>query len=300
MTAKITTLDSDYLVREYLAGRNQWDLARELGVSQATIWDRLVKAGIRGYRNTTKINANRIPLQMEEIIRLYLSGKSTIELGTLYGVSRDLIRKRLIEANVPIRGVADADRLQHAKRTPEENRCFTEAAHNATRGRKRPVEERCKQAITREKRISNASQREIELAQQLTSRGIGLVPQMAVGPYNCDLAASPVAVEVWCGNWHFSKPHMARTPERFHYFMDRGWSFLVVRYERGERELTDIGANYIASYIQQARSNPTARREYRVIWCTGEFISAGSLDDDDLTIVETLHGRLNTVSNNIF
>ena len=112
------------------------------------------------------------------------------------------------------------------------------------------------------------------------------------------LAASPL-----CGFWCETGTSVNPTrPERLNasLLMDRGWSFLVVRYERGERELTDIGANYIASYIQQARSNPTARREYRVIWCTGEFISAGSLDDDDLTIVETLHGRLNTVSNNIF
>lgn len=248
-------------------------------------------------RSTKRTNSLYIPLPMGEIIPRYLAGESTVELGKAFGVSRDLIRKRLIEFSVPLRGPADANRLMMTNRTPEENARNTEAAHIAARGRKHSIEERSKMAQSREANPSNIGPNEILLFSMLSARGTDVIPQKAVGPYNCDLAAFPVAVEVWGGYFHYFGSHIARTPKRCRYFFDQGWTILIVHMGRTLRAISERGADYIAAYIQQARSDPSFRREYRMIWGTGEFIACGSSDDDKLAIEETLRRSKDMIRN---
>jgi len=289
VTAKITSIDTDYLVREYLNGRTQKSLANEFGVSQAVVSSRLVSVGIPRRRNGRAGGQRKIAIPMDAVISRYTSGESTVSIGEFFGVDRGVIRDRLIEWGIPLRGVSDANKIMMEGRTPEENARNCQAAHDAARGRKHSLSERCKMASTREKMPSNVGPSEIILYNMLLERGIDSTPQKAVGPYNCDLAAFPVAVEVWGGNFHYFGRHMERTPKRCHYFFDGGWSMLFVHVGRGLRALSATGADYIAAYIQAFRSDPSAGREYRMIWGTGEFIAAGSCDDDDATIIETLH-----------
>jgi hypothetical protein len=48
--------------------------------------------------------------------------------------------------------------------------------------------------------------------------------------------------------------------------------------------MTQAVADYVAAYIKQARSNPSAPREYRVIWGAGQFSTSGGLNDDNFSI----------------
>jgi hypothetical protein len=158
------------------------------------------------------------------------------------------------------------------------------AANLAATGRTRTESEMCLSAISREANAdAHASGYELRLFDLLRARGILCQKQVAVGPYNCDLAFSPVAVEVWGGGWHFGGRHMARTPKRFRYFMDRGWHIMAV-VVNDRFPLTAAVADHVAAYIKQARREPTRVREYRVVWGAGQFTTRGSAEDDEITV----------------
>jgi hypothetical protein len=52
--------------------------------------------------------------------------------------------------------------------------------------------------------------------------------------------------------------------------------------------MTELAYNDLLAFIEIARANPTVKREYRVVWGTGELLAAGSADDNEVTIKETL------------
>jgi hypothetical protein len=128
----------------------------------------------------------------------------------------------------------------------------------------------------------------------LQDRGIPTIAQQAIGPYNCDLGAYPVAVEVFGGGWHWYGDHVAIVPKRFRYILDAGWHILAVKIDAAF-PLTSVTADYIAAYIQQARSDPSSRREYRVIRGAGETLASGSADDDQISIVPTFTAGRNVL-----
>jgi len=226
----------------------------------------------------------RLALPVCEIVALYRTGLSENALAKCFGVSRRAIAARLTAAGVVRRTQSEAERIKWSQMTPTQRRRQIRAAHAAKRGRAVSLETKCKHAITVEKRLLNISPKEIELRHMLLRRGIEVVPQKAIGPYNCDLAAAPVAVEVYGGNWHWYGRHLARTEQRFRYLLDAGW-FVYVMVVNQSFPLTGAGADHLVAYIQQVRRNKAARTEYRVVWGAGEFVVSGSADDEHITII---------------
>lgn len=101
----------------------------------------------------------------------------------------------------------------------------------------------------------------------LSDRGIKTIPQKAIGSYNCDLAAFPVVVEVF-GDLALDGSASARAEESTTSF-NQGWSVLMVA-DTDSFPITNEVADYIASYIEKARTDPAFACEYRVIWgCSG-------------------------------
>jgi hypothetical protein len=227
----------------------------------------------------------RVSVPDEEIIRRYKSGESENALAKAYGVNRWVIRLRLIETDTPIRGRHAAEKLKWSRMSAGKRKAQVAAAHKATRGRIPTEEERCKGAQTRQEHQAHVSQTEMELGAMLAARGIRAIPQLAIGRYNCDLGASPVAVEIFGGEWHWCGSHMRRTPERLRYILNAGWHVLMVKIEARRRPLTEATADYVAAYIKKMRRKPSARREYRVIRGAGELLAAGGVDDDEISIV---------------
>lgn len=234
------------------------------------------------------INPRRLILPVEEIIARYIAGESENAIATAFGVSRGCIRKRLTESNINIRRQTDANRLMMSKRTPEENARNCEAAHKAAQGRKCSFEERCKCALSREANPSNIGAGELIVQSKLFNAGIDTIPQRAIGPYNCDLAAAPVAVEIWGGNFHWFGRKFAREPKRMYYLLNSGWHIFVINVWGVNKKFFDASTDQLIAFIQKARSNPSGRCEYRMIWGTGELLAFGSSDDNQLTIKETL------------
>lgn len=238
-----------------------------------------------------------IPPDADELVHLYLSGMSQDALATRYGVTRIPIRRALVDAGVPIRGTKEVNRRNAANRTPEQNRRITKAANAAARGRKATTAEREKVAQTRERKQSGVTATERYLADMLAGYGWTTTLQKAVGAYNIDVALSlvetpaTVAVEIFGGNWHGSGRHVARAPKRFRHLLDEGWPFIIVWTDFRHAPLTPAAAEHIDAFAQEVSFDPSKRREYRVIWGTGEAASPAKPKLDQIANVPSLAGR---------
>jgi very-short-patch-repair endonuclease len=178
--------------------------------------------------------------------------------------------------------------------TVAERQAQVAAANVAATGRQKTFAEQCLAAQTRQERRSHASTYEGTLERLLAERGIAIVPQCAIGPYNCDLGAYPVAVEIFGGHWHWHGYHLRVAEKRLNYLLNAGWHVLAILVNK-TFPITDATAEYVAAYIESARGDPARRREYRVIRGAGELIAAGSVDDEKISIVPTFTSGRNAL-----
>lgn len=221
-----------------------------------------------------------VPLPDDVLVSEYAAGASVNALAAKYGAARSTIERRLTRRGIILRGLTDANRMSMAVRSPGENARNTAAAHAASRGRKATIEERCRTALTKERRQSHVSPAEMLLAEWLAD--LGPVPQKAIGPYNVDLAIDPVAVEIFGGGWHASGRHAARTPKRFRYLFDAGWNVLVIWVDRRNHPLGVDAADEVRTFAEESRRDPAFRRQHRVIWGDGKPAPARGLNLDQL------------------
>lgn len=285
MVAKRKNIDTDYLVREYRSGRSAYDLSREVGLGASNIVRRLREAGVA-------IRSRKLNLPSEHIANLYAAGMSEKALADKLQISRRAIRARLIEQQVDVRGRSQAETMKWAQMTEQQRFEQTAAAHRAARGVVMASSSMEQRATTVQSIGRVRSAYEQRLTVMLQERGINVVAQDAIGPYNCDLGAYPVAVEIFGGKWHWYGHHLARTEKRFRYIMDAGWHILAIAVN-DVFPLTASVADYVTTYIQEARRHPSRRREYRVIWGAGEFATGGCIDDTHISIKPPFTNRRN-------
>lgn len=232
-----------------------------------------------------------VPLtDLDNIIRRYHAGETQSEIAATYGVRQASISTIIRNAGAQIsRGEAMRRRL--ARMTPAERSELASAAHDAVRGMVRTSEDLSKRAVGKQRNLSHATDEEIALADELRRVGLAVNPQQAVGKYNVDIGAFPVAVEVFGGGWHAHGRHLARLPERVKYIADSSWNLLIVWVRGGTRIDIPAVAQDALAYHERSSSDPTFRRQYRVIRGTGKFYSAGCVDDDKLALIPTTISR---------
>lgn len=282
MTAKITSLDVDYIVQEYRSGRAANDIARELGIGANTVLRRLHDAGENLRANAFQ---PRVSIPIDEAIEFFKAGIGVGGIADHYKVSPSAVA-RIFKANgVKLRNRSEQQAARMARTSPNDRSKAAKAAHDAVRGMKRSEEELAKRALTREARQTHVSAYEKRLAAMLRKRGVDPICQKAIGRYNCDMAVHPVAVEIFGGGWHWTGAHFERTEDRLRYFLDSGWHVLMIHIESRRAPLTAAIADYIVSYVEKVRSDPSTIREYRVVRGAGDLLASGRADDDKLSII---------------
>lgn len=233
----------------------------------------------------------------KDLIGRYLAGESENALAKSFGFSRQVVRRILRQGGIERRGRSEAEALKWARMSPDQRASQVAAAHEATRGSTKSFDSLCRAALSRQRLQSHATDAEWEFARLLANRGLATIPQQAIGAYNCDLGAFPVAVEIFGGNWHWHGRHLARTPERIRYMLDSGWHVLMVHaWPDAGYPLGDEVADHVVAYVEAARRDPAARREYRVIRGAGEILASGSADDDEVSIEWAFTNRRNPVT----
>lgn len=222
-------------------------------------------------------------LPVNQIVNMYISGQSEKQIAKIFNVGRGVIRHRLLQNNISIRNQSERIKIVWEKMSGSQRKSQTDAAHISAKGRIVSWETKCKHAKTVEKNPSNFSHHEIELQKMLSKRGIKTTHQKAIGAYNCDLAAHPVAVEIHGGGWHSIGRHAIRFKERTRYLLKSGWFVYIIPVSESF-PLTDTVADYLASYIKRIRRTKSNICEYRMVWGAGEFTTTGSLKDNNFSL----------------
>lgn len=277
-----------YLTRDYTLA----ELRQRFGCSEAPIYRVLREAGVQ-LNGRSRPAGSRKPIDTSEIHRLYVTERLSEKLvAERLGVSRTIIRARLLEMGVEPRSYGGAQEIIWSHRTTAQRLAHLAKPHAAALGRTPTLEERLLTARTREKRVTHVSAKERELAAALRAHGLAPIHQKAIGPYNCDLAVGAVAVEVWGGNWHWYGHHRETCEERLRYILGAGWSVYVLPITKND-PLTDARVGDLVAYLEASSRNPPARREYRVVWSAGQWERIGYLDDDHFVIDPPFTGRQN-------
>lgn len=227
------------------------------------------------------MTAKWVPPDADDLVRRYVVGESEKALAEAFGVGRQAIRRVLLEAGIQPRNRSEGMFTRMAQTSPEERARLASAAHAAVRGRSVPRAEKEARARTMEARGASAhtvSPAELVFAGWLRENGLPVVHQKAVGPYNVDIAAGSVAVEILGGGWHRAKLH----GERLRYILDAGWDVIYIWAAARDYPLGPGAAEYVIAHLEFRDRNPAAPRCYRVIRGGGQFVAGGSADCDDI------------------
>lgn len=299
MPAKASAGDIENAVKAYVSGESCDNAAARFNTSWLTLSTELKR------RDLFRSKADRYAIARErggatrrkalglpdaEIAARYIAGESENALSKAYGVSRNAIRTRLESSGVTIRTMSEAAKLRYVGMTAEERGALMEKAQEATRGRKQTREHRSKIALTRQERGFGISETERVLTGWLRDRGLDVIPQRAIGPYNVDLAIHPVAVEILGGGWHASKPGHAK---RARYILNRDWCIIYIWVNATRSPLLESVTDYIVAAVQELRRSPSPVRQYRMIRGDGQELARGESNVEDIAIVVPGYESLN-------
>lgn len=274
-----TPVDTNDIVKRYELGESVKQISTALNVSDKVIRSRMKDLGLA--TRLRRLTGDEV----EQIVARYQAGESQGDLAKAFDTPQATIWYWIDKRGAQI-SRSEAERRKWAKMTPQQRADQVSAAHEAVRGMVRTDEDLFARALTRERIQSHGTDEERMMVAWLSDRGIESVPQKAIGKYNIDVAAAPVAVELFGGGWHSHGLRGSRLPERTRYIADQGWNLLII-WTHKVHPLSVVVADEMVSYIQRSRSDPTFRRQYRVIWGDGKVIAAGSVDDDELTLIPT-------------
>ena len=227
----------------------------------------------------------RLNIDTDDLVRKYQSGISEKALSEALGISRPTVRRQLLEAGVEPRGRSAAMFARHAAMTAEERKALAAAAHSACRGRKKSKASLCKRAQTIQTIGAYGSKIEKRFDALMREQGNHLARQVAIGPYNCDFAAPPIAVEVLGGQWHSVGKRRSLYERKIRYLLDHGWNVILVLHDARRCPIGPGAADYVATYLDFSRSKPATVPEYRVIGGAGKEIARGSADGDEISLV---------------
>ena len=206
-------------------------------------------------------------LDVDDLVRRYLAGTSEQTLAAELGVSRTPVRRILLEAGVEPRGRSDAMLLRMAQTSPDERQRLAAAAHDAVRGKRRGPDELALRAVARQVTCQYLGRGEDLLRGWLAERGLPTTPQLAAGPYNIDLAAPPVAVELWLSTNHPMR--RARLRQKTEDLCDLGWLVVWVWVGNGDM-LCESVADKIVTLAESARRDPSLLGQHRVVRGRGD------------------------------
>lgn len=227
---------------------------------------------------------------LDNAVALYAAGKSALEVKSLTGVDRGVLKTELLRRGIEPRGRSSAGKLRASKMTVEERLSQAAAAHVAATGRKHTFEERAKRARTVERQPPAMSVHEQTFADHLNELGVPFRREAAVGIYNLDFAIGSVGVEILGGEWHAYKGE--RHPRRIKYILGQNWSLVYVWATQGF-PLTLTAAKYCVAYAQQVSREPSLIGEYRVIRGDAQLVASGRDQLDEFSLEQASRYGIN-------
>jgi hypothetical protein len=245
---------------------------------------------------------------MNDAIGRYLKGELRIaEAAKLVHVSAGRFKAAMAERGLSHRSPSEGQALRHA-RDPEWSRSFREAGRaerekwvtsdrnrarmsalgakqgKSNRGRIADQQSVNRRAESHERALLKVSPLALDFQKMLTERGVDTVLEKAAGRYNIDIAiGDTIAVEVHRYSFNPLGPTRIRERHRTRQLCDAGWLVCYVWARPTDSFRLDASAaDYVVTLEQLAESNPSMRGEYRVIRSTGQLLTAGRGDGNEL------------------
>jgi very-short-patch-repair endonuclease len=278
----------DDLIRRYEAGESAAQLAKELGVYCATVtgWFREMNVRQRSKSERSRLMwdtaraGDRIVVDIAEATRRYLAGESMKALAPAMGADRATLTRRLSDAGVPLRGRSASMFLRWEGIEDPASLCS--AAWEAMRGSKRTATQQATHARGCQKSLHLRGKFEADVADGLAARGLAVTPQLAVGPYNLDIAINepPIAVEIYTGGLKRNRLGRRSHLERAKDLLDDGWIFLRVNCKSSFD--ADGLCEYIVALADRASRDKTLRGRYGVVRGDGKVPPPRRSQFDDL------------------
>lgn len=235
------------------------------------------------------MGTNRFKIDVDDMLKLYHSGRSVNNLAHHYGCSRGVICNRLRKAGIKPRNRSEGMFLRMSQTSASERKRLSAAAHDAVRGASHTDEHRIKIAQTIEQNAityGNASRIENIAREMFIARGFDVTPQRAIDRYNVDLAidTNRVAVEIFGGHWHTSGGHAKRFRRRFDAIINAGWIPVIIWCSRDYP--LEVGAiQYVVTLCEKLSRNEPVGRSEHVIRGDGQPCAIGESKIDYKAIV---------------
>ena len=190
-----------------------------------------------------------------EAHRRHLAGESINKLAKDMKVSRKCLSDRFLANDLPWRNCSDAAKLVWTSRGEREREKQTKSAHDAARGKKKPLEGLYRRA----QGVQNACRQtmsEIAFCKILSSFNIFYIPQMAFGEFNVDIAIPSlhVAIEI-NGSSHYHPRVQASDKRKFRFLSDIGWHPIIINFWDNRFRLKDLISSFEVLGLDPAFAN---------------------------------------------
>lgn len=230
-----------------------------------------------------RMPTNRIKLPVEEIIRKYKEGVSILALSKEYGVSRIVIKNRLIENGEQFRSGSEANFLRMKKLSKEERMQLTKKAHDAVRGKTQSPKTRLRISTCRYIHQTHKGFGEDIFQAKLINLGYKVLGQFPLKGYNIDLLVNnSVAVEIASGGVSKVKSKHNRT--KIKNILELGYSIIYLTFSNNNLFIKNLD-NCIPFIEQICRDHCSIGPHYRVIRCTSDGESIGRFKRNHPTLV---------------
>jgi transposase len=271
--------DAERLISQ---GLSLVDISKQIGVNAVIISRELKQRGVS--IPSRRGRPERLNLPIEDIKTMYQRGKSENAIAKHFGVSRPVIRGRLLEVGVKPRTQSEAEKLKWSQMNQEARAKQVKNAHESNKGRTQNIEAGIAFAKTREKLKYNhlIGFGEVEFIEFLTQKGIDFIHQKAVYKYNLDFAIGNIAVELSADCCRYRR-HNTKEIKRAENLLEFGYHVIGIFFDTVEtlRACSDDLLTYINMI---GRLKPTDR-EYWVVGCRMQ----------DCTIVPNKFGQFTSI-----
>lgn len=268
MVAKISEVEiSEVIDLVFNKGFKFKDACSKVGRSQAVLSKMIRNMGYDIPRETGK--NTRKKTDDESIVDMYKNGYSELEVSKHFGISRALVRSRLIEHGVQPRSQSEASMLSASRVSFEDRKKRIFAANMAVSGCTQTIESRIKRAKFLEDNAYEfmTGHGELELKSVFEKMGIDFVWQKAEHKYSLDFRIGDVALELKSGDGNRGYTDVKNG--RIKYLKEElGISTIYVVFDSVDSLLSSV--NYI---LEKVNNCAIGIGEYWVISCRKDMFN---------------------------
>lgn len=231
-------------------------------------------------------------ISIETVVGLYNSGLSVKAIAEKFGVSRNVILVRLEKAGITQRNRSESMYLRMSQTSIENKRLLVSKANEGMRNASKDkiIERLKKSAKTKSQTLSKVGILEQYFIEEITKRGFNCISQFPFDVYNIDIAVGNIAIEIH--NSLSNPDRLIPVRKRIINLLKGGWTPVYVKF-RYNTLIDKITFDKLISLFKQSSSNPSFIGHYWVIGSTGETISVGRLDGDNITNINISESPFN-------